>query len=50
MKKLTHKKGTRIDKYDTAKLNNINIYQKFKLQMSEKIRSIDVRNDSINEK
>lgn len=40
-----------VDKYDTAKLNNMNTCERFKYQMLEKIRRIDTGiNDSINVK
>jgi hypothetical protein len=41
IKKVTRKKGTVVDKYDTAKLNNVNTRKRFKYLMSEKIRRID---------
>ncbi|VVC24729.1 Hypothetical protein CINCED_3A009682 [Cinara cedri] len=41
IKKVTRKKGILVDKYDTAKLNNVNTCERFKYQMSEKIRRID---------
>lgn len=40
-KKLTHKKGIMVEKYDTNKLNNVNTYERFKHQMLEKIRRIN---------
>jgi hypothetical protein len=51
IKKVTRKKETVVDKYDTAKLNNVNTSEKFKYLMSEKIRRIDKGiNDSIDAK
>ncbi|XP_025421560.1 uncharacterized protein LOC112691510 [Sipha flava] len=51
IKKVTRKKGTVVDKYDTAKLNNVNTCERFKYLMSEKIRRINTDiNDSIDTK
>lgn len=51
IKKVTHKKGIVVDKYDTAKLNNTNTCERFKYRKSEKIRRIDTGiNDSIDAK
>lgn len=36
LKKINYKKGIMVDKYDTSKLNNVNTYERFKYQMSEK--------------
>ncbi|KAL4084333.1 hypothetical protein QTP88_028157 [Uroleucon formosanum] len=48
IKKVTRKKRIVVDKYDTAKLNNMNTCERFKYQMYEKIRRIDTGiNDSI---
>lgn len=51
IKKVTRKKGIGVDKNDTAKLNNVNMCERFKYQMSEKIRRIDAGiTDSIDAK
>ncbi|XP_008181820.1 uncharacterized protein LOC103309055 [Acyrthosiphon pisum] len=51
IKKVTRNKGIVVDKYDTAKLNNMNTGERFKYQMYEKIRRIDTGiNDSIDAK
>jgi len=54
--KIKNKKGysqkkTTVEKYDTDKLNNVNTYERFKHQMLEKIKRIDIGiNDSIDTK
>jgi exonuclease III len=51
IKKVTHKKATTVEKYDTDILNNVNTCERFKHQMSEKIKGIDIGiNDSIDTK
>ncbi|XP_027849768.1 uncharacterized protein LOC114129281 [Aphis gossypii] len=52
IKKVTRNKGIVVDKYDTAKLNNMNTCERFKYQMYEKIRRIEDTdiNDSIDAK
>jgi exonuclease III len=51
IKKVTRKKGTVVDKYDTAKLNNVNTCERFNYLMSEKIRRKDTSiNNSIDAK
>lgn len=40
IKKFISRKGIVVDTYDTAKLNNISTLERFKYQMSEKIRIV----------